>query len=93
MYPHIQEHTHVFIYTYKRIVDFAWHGSCRGLETGRPSADPSVLSGFMGSLDSGLNGFFTLAFQLLCGLLRGFANKFKFHDLSPTQKGFADLSR
>lgn len=93
MYPHIQEHTHVFIYTYKGIVDFAWYDSYRGLETGRPSTDLSVLSGFMGSLESGLNGFFTLVFQLLCGLLRDFANKSKFHDLSPTQKRFADLNR
>lgn len=64
-----------------------------GLETGRPSAVHTALSGVMGSLDNGLNRFFALVFQLLCGLLRDFANKFKLHDLSPTQKGFTDLSR
>lgn len=92
-YRHTSTYTCMHIHKYKSIMDFAWYDSYMGLETGRPSTDQTLLSGIMGSLDNGLNLFFTLVFQLCCGLLRVFATKFKFHDLSPPQKRYTDLIR
>jgi hypothetical protein len=85
---------HAHTYTEKKsIVGFAWYDNYKGPETGRPSTDQTVLSDFVGSLDNCLNGFFILVIQLHCGHLRGFANKLKFHDLSPTQEGDTGLNR